>query len=80
MKFSNKDFENLKEAIKNAKIDLELSRQRYLSKKIGNDPERRFIWDVFWASGWSKNNRGNEYKDTHIETATKKAIKQLISK
>lgn len=80
MKFTQKDFKNLLDCIETAGIDLKESREHYIKNNIGNDPEKRFVWDVFWTSKYSRIHRedSEKYADNHIETATKKAIKTLI--
>lgn len=80
MKFTAEHYKNLLDCIESTGIDLNESRKQYISKSIGNNPELRFIWDVFWASKYSKIHvdESRLYLDKHIETATKKAINELI--
>lgn len=57
----------------------------YREHKIGTDHDRRFRWDMFWAS-MAKDGRHNTelYKevsaglnDEHIDTALRKVVKEL---
>lgn len=77
MKFTLKDYRSLKRAVKMTGVDIQESLDHYKKQGIGNDPEVRFIWDLFWASRWSKSNRGNIYRDNHIETAMRKIVREL---
>jgi len=79
MKFSPEDYTSLKEAIKDrlhAKgVSLPILKDVYLNEGLS---DQRFIWDIFWLSNWCHTHRDNDYLDTHIETATKAAIKELM--
>ncbi len=80
MKFTKEHYKNLLDCIESTNIDLSNSLNHYLSNKIGNNPEKRFLWDVFWASKYSNIHRedSQNYLDSHIETAVKRAVKELI--
>ena len=76
MKFSEQHFKMLKDSIASLEIDYPETRKRYNEKGLS---EQRFYWDIFWASSFHKNNdfREADYLDTHIETAIKRAVKEL---
>lgn len=76
MKFSNEHFDGLKMAIKKSLIDIAATRKQYKEK---GHSETRFLWDIFWASHYSHDEsfRQSDYLDTHIQTAIKKAVKEL---
>jgi len=80
MKFTKEDYKSLKEKVENLNVDVKASLQHYYDNGIGEQPAIRLAWDLFWASKWSKENRGNKYLDKHIETAMKKIMKELIQK
>lgn len=82
MKFTKEDYEQLKFSIQNLCLDLEATIAHYKENKIGNDPEVRVMWDIFWtvnqdSRGFDLANRPM-YSDTHIFTAVKKAVYELI--
>ncbi len=82
MKFTEEHYKNLLDCIESTGINLSDSLNRYLSKNIGNNPEKRFLWDVFWTSKYPVIHR-EEYKnytDNHIETALKRAVKEIIKR
>lgn len=76
MKFSTTHFEALKSEIEKSGIDLIETKKNYEEKGLS---ETRYAWDIFWAVSFHKypGFREASYKDTHIETATKKAIVEL---
>lgn len=76
MKFSNEHYEGLKAAIASKEIDLLETKKQYDSKGLS---EARMLWDLFWFCGYSKNDsfRAAHYKDSHIETAIRKAVSEL---
>ena len=78
MKFTNAHYEELKQRILSLEIDLTATKTHYVKNKIGHNPQERFIWDVFFSTGFSKAHRRAGYLDTHIRTATNKAIEELI--
>lgn len=77
MKFSATHFEGLKSAIEKSGIDLVQSKKNYEERELS---ETKYLWDIFWAVGFHKDPSFREasYKDTHIQTAIKKAIVELI--
>lgn len=77
MKFSTEHYSDLKKAIANSCVDLKATKEAYKEKGLS---DTRFIWDIFWASRWSQTDAGRaaDYMDTHIQTATKTAINELI--
>jgi hypothetical protein len=81
MKFTPEDYSKLKSAISSINIDLAASKEKYSKKGIGKDPDKRFVWDIFWTTRFHLNFREecDKYLDDHIETATRKAINELIS-
>ena len=76
MKFSNEHFTGLKKAIKASMIDLAKTRKQYQDKNLS---DTRFLWDIFWASNYHKEEdfRNSHYLDSHIQTAIKNAVKEL---
>lgn len=76
MKFSSAHFESLKSSIASSDIDLKQTKKRY--DDLGHS-ETRFIWDIFWATSFHKDPSFREanYKDSHIQTAVKKAILEI---
>jgi len=52
MKFSTEHFAGLKKAIKNTMIDFAATRKEYKEKNLS---DTRFLWDIFWASAYHKN-------------------------
>lgn len=79
MKFSTVHFEGLKSAIQTSGIDLVQTKKNYQDKDLS---ETRYLWDIFWATGFHKDPSFREanYKDSHIQTAIKKAIIELLIK
>jgi hypothetical protein len=77
MKFSKEHFEGLKSAIINSDTDIAATKAAYKEKGLS---DQRFYWDIFWASQYHKNEsfRNSDYYDTHIETAIKAAIKEIL--
>ena len=78
MKFLQQHYEALKQLIKESDIDIIATKANYKEKGLS---DQRFYWDLFWASKWHKSIecRESDYLDTHIETAIKTAVKELIN-
>lgn len=78
MKFTDNHYEALKSAIASKQIDLLKAKKEYEENGLSN---QRYLWDIFWFSGYSTNASFREasYKDTHIETAVKKAVLELTN-
>lgn len=76
MKFNTEHFIGLKKAIKQTQIDIAKTRKEYKLKGLS---DTRLYWDIFWASGYSKdeNFRNSDYLDSHIQTAIKKVLSEL---
>lgn len=85
MKFTSEDYKELKSRV-NKITQEQLDEHIKLVKKQNEykDLEIRITWDVYHATSFSRDYLNNKYgvykspyKDTHLETATKKAIKEL---
>lgn len=83
MKFQSEHYETLKKCIGAAiqgtgKTIAELKEK---SKEL-NESETRFLWNLFWASKWSQLHREQynegDYMDSHIQTALKNVVKDLL--
>jgi len=84
MKFTNEHYYILKARIESIGVDkLKSARKEYIEKALS---DQRFIFDVFWASktkigdgiGMSSNcGIEGDYNDSHIGTATKKALQEI---
>ena len=74
MKFTSEHLNSLKQAIEASNVDLKATAEHYKEKGYS---ETRFLWDIFWASKWSENNRDVPYLDTHITTALRNAVNEL---
>ena len=78
MKFSNEHFESLKQTVKELNIDIPVLNAECKAK---GQSETRFLWDLFWASGWTKKEHKHyyegDYMDSHITTAMKQVVKDL---
>ena len=74
MKFTPEHYQTLKSCIK------EVIQLPILQK--GEKSETRYLWDIFWASGWShkfnEQYHEGDYLDSHIQTAVKNIVKELI--
>lgn len=81
MKFKKEHLEEIKNRVLKLDINVSGSLQSYYDNGIGKEPLTRFCFDLFFATKFSKDFRGEcrEYNDKHIETAMKKVIKDLIS-
>lgn len=75
MKFQPTHYNSLKECIKQVINKPELQRD--------DKNEVRYLWDLFWASKWTELHRDHynegDYYDSHIQTAIKTAVKELVS-
>lgn len=77
MKIKTEHYQEMKKAIE------ALPRDKVLEHKaleLGNDKQKRFLWDVFWAAKLYKLTSDCLYdylNDDHIETALKKIAKEL---
>jgi len=84
MKVKQKDFQFIKDTIREKvvkKHSLAEIRKNYINNKIGKNPEIRFLWDTLYVCKIRKFICETLYKycnDTHITTATRKAVKELI--
>ena len=81
MKFTTEHFEDLKNRVRkiNERLSLNNLIQAYKDENIGNDPWIRVHWDIFWATKFSQDHRDEKsYMDTHILTAIKQAVKEVI--
>ena len=79
MKFTKEHYEALKDCVSSVSIKSFKSNLEALkNNEISN---RKFIWNIYWLSQFDSNHRDiiGLYLDDHIETATKTAIKELIS-
>ena len=86
MKFSKEHLASLKKAICNITLtngENILSNNNFINLEneyIENNLSHvRFIWDLFWASKWTKvdENRDLPYIDKHIQTALEAIYKDL---
>lgn len=73
MKMSREHYDMLSKNIKSIDADLKQEYKRY--KKAGMS-DRRFRWDVFWAS--KTRFPVDTYTDEHIDTALRKILKSII--
>lgn len=80
MRFTKQDAETLTNSIKialiNKGVDILTLERDYKTLELS---ETRFLWDLYWLSKWSENNRfeASKYNDSHIQTALKNIVKQL---
>lgn len=82
MKFKAEHYSSLKESItdliKSKGLTMAEVKEHYSQKS-----ETYFLWDLFWLSKWSTvrddhYNDGN-YLDSHIQTALKRIVMELLS-
>ena len=80
MKFNTEHFNSLKTAIKETGININEMSDKY---KAEGKSDTRFLWDLFWASNWTKKEHRHyyegDYMDSHIQTAMKAAVKDLTA-
>ena len=78
MKFTKEHFEKLKAAIKANCPDVAAMKSDYLNK---GRSETKFLWDLFWLSKYNMDQefRDSDYTDKNIETAMKKAVRDLTA-
>lgn len=76
MKFTKQDYQELKQSLKDTGIDFKEQKKAYSERMLS---ETRYIWDMFWATTFSRTalQESREYNDSHIQTAVKRAIKEL---
>lgn len=86
MKFTAKDYRNLKNSLEKLitekDVDFKATKRHYIEQHIGIEPAKRFVWDMLWASKFTISYRYSmdyQYVDTHLYTATKRAIDELIA-
>lgn len=56
------------------------TREHYESNRIGQDPAKRYRWDLSYAaglSGWIADNIYSYADDTHLDTAFKAIVEEL---
>jgi hypothetical protein len=78
MKFTKEHYESLKEAIKKA-LDRDGMFMSQWKLKYQDQSETRMLWDLYWLSGWSNDNRQivDIYLDSHIQSALRQCAKEL---
>ena len=80
MKFTKEDYQSLKKAVSEAFAKHGITANGWIeSANALKFSETRMLWDLFWLCGWSKDNRDNDYLDSHIQTAVKNALKELAA-
>lgn len=73
MKFSKEDYEELSNTIDSFIKEVGISAvKEHRNKKLGNDTERRFRWDLLWGSRYIV--PYGRYNDSHIDSALKKYV------
>jgi hypothetical protein len=80
MKFSKEHYDSLKAAVVAGLERNGITIQDALKAASElNCSEIRTLWDLFWLSSWSKNNRemADQYIDDHITSAMRKIVKEL---
>lgn len=78
MRVTSEHYKLFKQAVSDLKVNLYVTYHNY--KTWYGFSDQRFIWDVFWATKLDIKQRPmiDQYLDTHIETATKKAINECL--
>jgi len=85
MKFTNEDYQELKTRVNKITQDsLNLHIEDVKKEGKFKNLETRITWDIYWACGIDKHYLipkytllNHPYNDSHIETATKRAIKEV---
>lgn len=63
-------------------LDTAERRQRYRDRDfpradLAQDLNKRYRWDLYWESGAFNALPRGEYKDAHIDTALRRAVREL---
>lgn len=82
MKFSAQHYESLKTLLKlYFKTAGQMPQEWRKQARFEGRSETYFIWECLWGSMWivvyREEHNNSDYKDSHLETAAKKAIKEL---
>jgi hypothetical protein len=78
MKMTDQDYEILKTAIDILSKDIVHRHYEFLvTNYTTGNVDRRFRWDLLWASKVDLRRLENDLLDCHIDTALKKIVKEL---
>lgn len=82
MKFTKEHYDSLKKCIEDMLDEtgttIETIKKNYTTLSLSDE---RFLWDIFWASGWvnaeRKHYQEGHYTDNEITTALRKIEKEF---
>ena len=79
MKIKPEHYAHMRDAIKRAAPTIN-TRAHYVENRVGNDPEKRYRWDLAYAaelSAWIGDNVYPYADDTHVDTALRSIVTDL---